>query len=242
MTIRQCSVQSSAAEETRARMRMQRSNALRKAPIRDNSDCPVASASRRTASAADGTQDAEAFIVGLADQAIAALTPPGISRNEREGRARVLLKDNFAVPTIGQFVLGRYWRTASSEEQKQYLDLFEEADRRHLCRSLQQVLRRAPEGDARGLRQRERRYDRLFGDQPSRRPADPGRMACPQVRGFVQNRRCSCRRGQHGTDATIRIQLRDPQQWRFARGPARRDAPAGSAGNLRLGSALRWRP
>jgi phospholipid transport system substrate-binding protein len=78
------------------------------------------------ASAADGTQDAEAFIVGLADQAIAALTPPGISRHEREARARVLLKDNFAVSTIGQFVLGRYWRTATSEEQKQYLDLFEE--------------------------------------------------------------------------------------------------------------------
>jgi phospholipid transport system substrate-binding protein len=77
------------------------------------------------ASAADGTQDAEAFIVGLADQAIAALTPPGISRDEREARARVLLKDNFAVPTIGQFVLGRYWRTATADEQKEYLDLFE---------------------------------------------------------------------------------------------------------------------
>ena len=40
------------------------------------------------ASAADGTQDAEAFIVGLADQAIAALTPPGISRNEAGAGAR----------------------------------------------------------------------------------------------------------------------------------------------------------
>jgi phospholipid transport system substrate-binding protein len=79
----------------------------------------------RTASAADGAQDAEAFIVGLADQAIAALTPPGISRDEREARARVLLKDNFAVPTIGQFVLGRYWRNATLEEQKEYLELFE---------------------------------------------------------------------------------------------------------------------
>jgi phospholipid transport system substrate-binding protein len=78
-----------------------------------------------TTSAADGTQDAEAFIVGLADQAIAALTPPGISRDEREARARVLLKDNFAVPTIGQFVLGRYWRNATLDEQKEYLDLFE---------------------------------------------------------------------------------------------------------------------
>ena len=76
--------------------------------------------------ASDGAQDAQAFITGLADQAIAALTPPGISRGERETRARVLLNDNFAVPTIGQFVLGRYWRTATPEERKEYLALFEE--------------------------------------------------------------------------------------------------------------------
>ena len=76
--------------------------------------------------AGDKAQDAQAFISGLADQAIAALTPPGISRSERETRARVLLNDNFAVPTIGQFVLGRYWRTATPEERKEYLDLFED--------------------------------------------------------------------------------------------------------------------
>jgi phospholipid transport system substrate-binding protein len=79
-----------------------------------------------TARAAGGAQDAEAFIMGLADQAIAALTPPGISRSERQTRARVLLNDNFAVPTIGQFVLGRYWRTATPQEQEEYLKLFEE--------------------------------------------------------------------------------------------------------------------
>jgi phospholipid transport system substrate-binding protein len=83
---------------------------------------PVCTASR----ASDAPQDAQAFISGLADQAIAALTPPGISRGERETRARALLNDNFAVPTIGQFVLGRYWRTATPEERKEYLDLFEE--------------------------------------------------------------------------------------------------------------------
>lgn len=76
--------------------------------------------------AGDGAQDAQAFITGLADKAIAALTPPGISRGERETRARVLLNDNFAVPTIGQFVLGRYWRAATPEERKEYLALFEE--------------------------------------------------------------------------------------------------------------------
>lgn len=77
-------------------------------------------------SLADPSRDATAFIQGMSDQAIASLTAPGISRQERETRARLLLSDNFAVPTIGQFVLGRYWRTASAEERAEYLRLFEE--------------------------------------------------------------------------------------------------------------------
>lgn len=76
--------------------------------------------------AADTAAEGKAFIENLAEQAIAALTPPGISRDEREARARSLLTDNFAVPTIGQFVLGRHWRSASPEERAEYLRLFEE--------------------------------------------------------------------------------------------------------------------
>lgn len=66
------------------------------------------------------------FIENLADEAIAALTAPDISRNEREARARALLADNFAVPAIGQFVLGRYWRVATEEQRTEYLQLFEQ--------------------------------------------------------------------------------------------------------------------
>ena len=76
--------------------------------------------------AVDSGGEAKAFIENLSERAIAALTPPGISRDEREARARTLLTDSFAVPTIGQFVLGRYWRTASPEERTEYLRLFEE--------------------------------------------------------------------------------------------------------------------
>jgi phospholipid transport system substrate-binding protein len=76
--------------------------------------------------AADAGGEGKAFIENLAEQAIAALTTPGISRGEREARARALLADNFAVPTIGQFVLGRYWRTATAEEREEYLRLFEQ--------------------------------------------------------------------------------------------------------------------
>lgn len=71
-------------------------------------------------------QSARAFIEGLADTAIAALTPPDVPQAEREARAKQLLRDNFAIETIGQFVLGRYWRTATADERAEYLRLFEE--------------------------------------------------------------------------------------------------------------------
>lgn len=75
----------------------------------------------------DHTQaKARAFIEGLADQAVQALTNASVPREEREKRARVLLRENFAVPTIAQWVLGRYWRVATPAEQQEYLSLFED--------------------------------------------------------------------------------------------------------------------
>ena len=75
----------------------------------------------------DDTQaKARAFIEGLADQAVQALTNASVPREEREKRARVLLRENFAVPTIAQWVLGRYWRVATPDEQQEYLRLFED--------------------------------------------------------------------------------------------------------------------
>ncbi len=64
------------------------------------------------------------FIEELAGQAVDALTEPGISREERKTRFRKLLSEHFAVKTIGQWVLGRYWKKATLEERKEYLDLF----------------------------------------------------------------------------------------------------------------------
>lgn len=71
-------------------------------------------------------EKARSFIEGLADQAVQALTNSSVPREEREKRARVLLRENFAVPTIAQWVLGRYWRVATPEEQQEYLKLFED--------------------------------------------------------------------------------------------------------------------
>jgi phospholipid transport system substrate-binding protein len=74
----------------------------------------------------DTANQASKFIEDLSGQAVEALTDPNISREERETRFRKLLNQHFAVNTIGQWVLGRYWKTATLEERKEYLSLFED--------------------------------------------------------------------------------------------------------------------
>ncbi len=74
----------------------------------------------------DGVSDgARDFIESLADKATSALAVDGVPRPERVNRFHVLLNDHFAVKTIGQFVLGRYWRKATEAERREYLRLFE---------------------------------------------------------------------------------------------------------------------
>ncbi|MGB0749652.1 MAG: MlaC/ttg2D family ABC transporter substrate-binding protein [Magnetospiraceae bacterium] len=69
---------------------------------------------------------AKGFIDGLARDAVAALADKSTDQKEREDKFRHLLRENFAVKDIGQFVLGRYWRAASDEQKTEYLDLFED--------------------------------------------------------------------------------------------------------------------
>ena len=74
---------------------------------------------------ADDAVEARNFIESLADKAIKTLAIKGISRTERSVRFRKLLTRNFDIKTIGRWVLGRFWRHASSAQKKEYLKLFE---------------------------------------------------------------------------------------------------------------------
>ncbi len=67
---------------------------------------------------------AKHFIESLAEKAVNALAVKEISPEERGERFRKILDDNFAVGTIGQWVLGKYWRNATESERKEYLELF----------------------------------------------------------------------------------------------------------------------
>lgn len=69
---------------------------------------------------------AKSFVDSLAKRGIGFLTNEGLSEVAREKEFRDLLHDNFDMKTIGRFALGRYWKTSSKDQQKEYLKLFEE--------------------------------------------------------------------------------------------------------------------
>jgi phospholipid transport system substrate-binding protein len=70
-------------------------------------------------------QDARAFVGTLGQQAIQVLGP-SVQPAQRVARFRELFHNDFDIPGIGQFVLGRYWRTATPQEQQEFLGLFQE--------------------------------------------------------------------------------------------------------------------
>jgi phospholipid transport system substrate-binding protein len=71
-------------------------------------------------------QDAQAFIQGLAQQAITTVAEKQITDKERNERFRRLFVSTFDLPEISRFVLARYWRSATPEQQQEFIKLFEE--------------------------------------------------------------------------------------------------------------------
>jgi phospholipid transport system substrate-binding protein len=69
--------------------------------------------------------DPRSFIGTLGTEAIQVLGP-GVPEQQRLARFRELFRSDFDLPEIGRFVLGRYWRLATPEEQQAFLGLFEE--------------------------------------------------------------------------------------------------------------------
>jgi len=79
-----------------------------------------------TAQADAFTDGAVTFIEALADDAVKSLATKETAKKDRIAKFRALLNDNFAVKSIGRWVLGRYWRKASKTEKEEYNVLFED--------------------------------------------------------------------------------------------------------------------
>jgi len=69
--------------------------------------------------------DAVAFMNRLWDRAVEVLNNKS-DPNIRQARFRQLFHDDFDCPGIARFVLGRYWRNASEDEQKEFVRAFED--------------------------------------------------------------------------------------------------------------------
>jgi phospholipid transport system substrate-binding protein len=78
------------------------------------------------ASALDTKQAAD-FLASLQERAASQLGDTSVSETEKEQRFRKLFNENFDVPAIGRFVIGRYWRGASQDDQDSFLKVFEDA-------------------------------------------------------------------------------------------------------------------
>lgn len=78
------------------------------------------------AARAEGGSAPTDFVRDFGDRAVTLLSDDGLDAPGREAALRRLLSENFDVPVIGRFVLGRYWRTASEPERAEFAALFEE--------------------------------------------------------------------------------------------------------------------
>lgn len=65
------------------------------------------------------------FIQSLGDRAIAILADKSNTPEKRSEQFRQMLRDTFDLATIGRFAIGRSWNSATPEQQKEYMSLFE---------------------------------------------------------------------------------------------------------------------
>lgn len=75
--------------------------------------------------AAASPQAAASFIKTLGSEAISVLADKSKTQADREAAFRKLFVQSFDIDAISQFVLGRYWRTATEAQRGEYQKLFQ---------------------------------------------------------------------------------------------------------------------
>jgi phospholipid transport system substrate-binding protein len=74
---------------------------------------------------AQSADKAAAFVKSTGDRLVAVVNGAG-STSAKRAQMTEIINSDVDVDGIGRFCLGRYWRTATPEQQKQYLSLFHE--------------------------------------------------------------------------------------------------------------------
>ncbi|WP_137180595.1 phospholipid-binding protein MlaC [Roseomonas sp. AR75] len=69
---------------------------------------------------------ATAFIQQTGEQLVSAINATGQSVAQRRDRVAQILRQAVDVEGVGRFILGRWWRQATPDQQQEYLKLFEQ--------------------------------------------------------------------------------------------------------------------
>lgn len=69
---------------------------------------------------------AASFIQTTGQELVAAINAVGSSVAQRRERVAQILRRAVDVEGVGRFILGRWWRTATAEQQQEYMQLFEQ--------------------------------------------------------------------------------------------------------------------
>ena len=75
---------------------------------------------------ADANPAASTFVRELGAESIKQLTDPSLPQAEREARFRRLLDKHFDLAAISKFVLGRFWRSATTVQRIEFQQAFED--------------------------------------------------------------------------------------------------------------------
>lgn len=81
--------------------------------------------SATTASAQDAATEAKAFVDKVGGTALAVLKDESLSQEQQVAQLNTLFSQSVDIPYVAKFVLGRYWRTATPEQQAKYLAAYE---------------------------------------------------------------------------------------------------------------------
>ncbi len=73
---------------------------------------------------ANSEQEALNFVKATAEKGLTFLSKPNSTESEKKAEFKTLLNSSFDMDSIARFSLGRYWNTANSGQQKEYVSLF----------------------------------------------------------------------------------------------------------------------
>ena len=68
--------------------------------------------------------DPGSYVISTTEKAIKTLTDESIDPQEKEIRFGKLFDENFDIPSISRFVLGKYWKSATTTQKKEFIVTF----------------------------------------------------------------------------------------------------------------------